>query len=114
MTAKEILQLLLDQIDYARSACRSTEMIGAVLPHEVLAQAREIAHGEPVETPDLPPSHPFPPSFNERAAKNWHQAGPLDRIACYAISRASGPPSWHKRRSLASCCLGPQVNLRSR
>jgi hypothetical protein len=43
MTPKEYLQIVLDQVDYERGACRPTEMVGAVLPREVLAKAREIA-----------------------------------------------------------------------
>jgi hypothetical protein len=41
--APEILQalrVLLDQVDYTSGACTMTEMVGAVLPREVLAKAR--------------------------------------------------------------------------
>lgn len=41
MTCKEALQLVLDQVDYTSGACSVTEMVGAVLPKEVIAKARE-------------------------------------------------------------------------
>jgi hypothetical protein len=34
------LALLLDQVDYTAGACRLTEMVGAVLPTEVIALCR--------------------------------------------------------------------------
>lgn len=37
------LLLLLDAIDYQRGACRVNEMIGAVLPAELLSRARAAA-----------------------------------------------------------------------
>lgn len=43
MTAKEWLQVLLDQIDYERGACRPNEMIGALVSREVLQSCREAA-----------------------------------------------------------------------
>jgi hypothetical protein len=36
-----VLAILLDQIDYERGACKVTEMIGAVLPRELLSRSRE-------------------------------------------------------------------------
>jgi hypothetical protein len=36
MTAREWLQVLLDQIDYERGACRPDEMVGACVSREVL------------------------------------------------------------------------------
>lgn len=44
LTCKEALQVVLDCVDYtkpANPACRATEMVGAVLPKEVIAKARE-------------------------------------------------------------------------
>jgi hypothetical protein len=49
MTAQEWLQVLLDQIDYERGACRPNEMVGACVSPEVLAACREAArNGEAV------------------------------------------------------------------
>ncbi len=35
------LQVLLDQVDYTASNCRVNEMVGAVLPKEVIKQGRD-------------------------------------------------------------------------
>lgn len=40
---KRILLLLLDNIDYESGACGVTEMIGAILPKEILQQAKWLA-----------------------------------------------------------------------
>ena len=37
------LRLLLDAVDYERNACRPNEMVGAVLPVEILRRARTAA-----------------------------------------------------------------------
>lgn len=37
---REALLLVLDQVDYTRHACRPDEMVGAVLPREVIDIAR--------------------------------------------------------------------------
>ncbi|MGH7166777.1 MAG: hypothetical protein ACREIS_14755 [Nitrospiraceae bacterium] len=36
------LAVLLDQLDYTSGACAPTEMVAAVLPREVIAQARAV------------------------------------------------------------------------
>jgi hypothetical protein len=36
-----ILATVLDQVDYTSGACTFTEMVGAVLPKEVIALARD-------------------------------------------------------------------------
>lgn len=41
MNCKEALQTVLDCVDYTRGACALTEMVGAVLPKEVIKLARE-------------------------------------------------------------------------
>ena len=46
LTCKEALQLILDQVDYTNNACGPTEMVGAVLPTEVIARAREAIKAE--------------------------------------------------------------------
>ncbi len=47
MTCKEALQLLLDQCDYQSGACAITEMVGAVIPPEVLVLCREAVKTAP-------------------------------------------------------------------
>lgn len=37
----EALLLVLDNVDYVRGNCGVTEMVGAVLPKEIIAEARE-------------------------------------------------------------------------
>ena len=54
MTPKEYLRVILDQVDYERGACEPTAMVGAVLPREVLAKARELARAEEIADADLP------------------------------------------------------------
>jgi len=39
---RRALQVVLDQVDYTRDACAITEMVGAVLPREVLDQAHKV------------------------------------------------------------------------
>ncbi len=34
------LEVVLDQVDYTKGACQVNEMVGAVLPKEVIAKAR--------------------------------------------------------------------------
>ena len=41
MNCRTALQLVLDQVDYTKGACGLTEMVGAVLPKEVIALARK-------------------------------------------------------------------------
>jgi hypothetical protein len=41
LTEREALQLLLDSVDYTAGACSVTEMVGAVLPVEVIEIARQ-------------------------------------------------------------------------
>lgn len=40
MNVRTALQTVLDQVDYTDGACTVTEMVGATLPEEVIAQAR--------------------------------------------------------------------------
>ena len=40
LTPAEALQLLLDQVDYTAGACSVTEMVGAVLPLEVIQRCK--------------------------------------------------------------------------
>jgi len=40
MDCRTALLTVLDQVDYTNGACRVTEMVGAVLPKEVIALAR--------------------------------------------------------------------------
>ena len=44
--AKQWLLTILDQVDYTAGACTPNEMVGAVLPREVIAQARAAASGK--------------------------------------------------------------------
>jgi hypothetical protein len=41
------LQLLLDCVDYTSGACRLNEMVGAVLPQEILFRAKKAAGRKP-------------------------------------------------------------------
>lgn len=41
MTPREALLLLLDQVDYTARNCQPNEMVGAVLPVEVIKLCRE-------------------------------------------------------------------------
>ena len=41
LTVREALLTVLDQVDYTNGACGVTEMVGAVLPKNVIALARE-------------------------------------------------------------------------
>jgi hypothetical protein len=45
LTLREALRLLLDQVDYTNGACGPTELVGAVLPRDVIALCREVAKG---------------------------------------------------------------------
>lgn len=40
MNCREALMTVLDQVDYTSGACALTEMVGAVLPKEVIKEAR--------------------------------------------------------------------------
>jgi hypothetical protein len=42
MTPAEALALLLDQVDYTAGNCALTEMVGAVLPAEVIGLCRRV------------------------------------------------------------------------
>ena len=57
-TLRAALLLLLDNIDYEAGNCRVNEMIGAVLPKEILRKAREAAKAQ---TPDGE-FVPYPPT----------------------------------------------------
>ena len=46
MSCKEALRVLLDQVDYTAGACRLVEMVGAVLPKEVIVLARAAIEAE--------------------------------------------------------------------
>lgn len=46
LTVREALLTVLDQVDYSNGACRLTEMVGAVLPVEIIALAREALAAE--------------------------------------------------------------------
>ena len=41
MDIRTALLTILDQVDYANGACRVNDMVGAVLPKEVIALARQ-------------------------------------------------------------------------
>ncbi|MDB4871997.1 MAG: hypothetical protein JWL97_3001 [Gemmatimonadales bacterium] len=41
-TVRAALQVILDCVDYTQGACAPTEMVGAVLPKEVIEKARAI------------------------------------------------------------------------
>jgi hypothetical protein len=41
LTPTEALRLLLDQVDYTKGACSVTEMVGAVLPKEVIERCHQ-------------------------------------------------------------------------
>lgn len=40
-TTEQALMLVLDQVDYVRGNCGITDMVGAVLPKEIIAIARK-------------------------------------------------------------------------
>lgn len=42
---RNALLVVLDHVDYTASACTPTEMVGAVLPREVIALARKVLEG---------------------------------------------------------------------
>lgn len=46
MTCKEALQAILDAVDYTSGACSVTEMVGAVLPRELVILARQAIKDE--------------------------------------------------------------------
>ncbi len=46
MNCKTALQTVLDQVDYTNRACSPTEMIGAILPREVILLAKEAIANE--------------------------------------------------------------------
>lgn len=52
MNTKEALKLLLDHVDYESGACRLNEMVGAVLPVEVLRLAKLAAQSDDVFLPE--------------------------------------------------------------
>lgn len=41
MNCKTALQTLLDQVDYTKGNCRPNEMVGAVLPKEIIKLCRQ-------------------------------------------------------------------------
>jgi hypothetical protein len=41
LTPAEALRLLLDQVDYTVGACGATELVGAVLPRDVIEKCHE-------------------------------------------------------------------------
>ena len=41
MSVREALLLILNQVDYTAGACRVNEMVGAVLPVDILRQAKQ-------------------------------------------------------------------------
>jgi len=47
MDCKTALLTILDQVDYTAGNCRATEMVGAVLPKEVIKLAREAIASQP-------------------------------------------------------------------
>ena len=51
MDTRTALQTLLDQVDYTVGNCGLTEMVGAVLPKEVISLARDAIQQKP-ETPN--------------------------------------------------------------
>jgi len=50
---RQALLLVLDQVDYTSGACGLTEMVGAVLPKEIIVQARSACASEPNDDPTL-------------------------------------------------------------
>ena len=46
LTTREALLTVLDQVDYTAGNCQVNEMVGAVLPTEVIVLAREALQGE--------------------------------------------------------------------
>lgn len=46
LTCKEALQLLLDQVDFTKGACSPTNMVGAVLPKDVIERCHEAIDSE--------------------------------------------------------------------
>jgi hypothetical protein len=51
VTPVEALRLLLDQVDYTRGNCALTEMVGAVLPIEVIALCRRALAQQSADDP---------------------------------------------------------------
>lgn len=47
MKCREALLLVLDHVDFTNKACHFTEMVGAVLPKEVIAKAQEALLADP-------------------------------------------------------------------
>lgn len=50
MNPIEALQLLLDHVDYTNLSCGPTEMVGAVLPKQVIDTCREVIRLNKAET----------------------------------------------------------------
>jgi hypothetical protein len=49
LTTEEALMLVLNEVDYTRGNCSVTDMVGAVLPKEVIDRARKaLAHQQRV------------------------------------------------------------------
>lgn len=57
------LRVLLDQVDYTKGACTPTEMVGAVLPREVITLCREALakHAAPPAADTLPSTQDHTP-----------------------------------------------------
>ncbi len=52
LTVREALLTVLDSVDYTKGACAPTEMVGAVLPKEVIQLASEaLAEDEKQKNP---------------------------------------------------------------
>lgn len=47
LSTSEALRLILDQVDYTAGACNLTELVGAVLPEDVIATCRQALAAEP-------------------------------------------------------------------
>lgn len=60
MDCRTALLTILDQVDYTNGACSFTEMVGAVLPKEVIALARKAIADEAAEKNMLAVSIPCP------------------------------------------------------
>jgi hypothetical protein len=56
MNCRTALLTILDQVDYTNGACGVTEMVGAVLPKEIIALARKAIADEAAGQADMCPA----------------------------------------------------------
>jgi len=62
MNCKSALQTILDHVDYTTGVCQVNEMVGAVLPKEIIFLARQALASE-INAPDI--YYSLPPSDDE-------------------------------------------------